>query len=159
MNTTVSFGLAKHLKEKGFDKECKHFYDKYGNVNSLIPYGKYVHLYSNSGAIEHYFTGEHDWNSLDVDEGMIGLVTGFGESDDYINCDCSAPIIIDVVMWIYKKFKIWISVDMVFTEYKTGFWYCIRQSKADDAAIDSEEYNTIEDAYSAAIIKVLKEII
>jgi hypothetical protein len=34
MNTTVSFELAKLLKEKGFDRMCKHIY-AYGNTTTI----------------------------------------------------------------------------------------------------------------------------
>lgn len=157
MNKRVNFSVAKLLKENGFDKECKYFYDKYGNVKDLTPYEDYKDLYSYDGIIEHYFSGEYDWNSLDVNEGMVVLKNSYENYDEYINCTCSAPTIADAVMWIYDKYKIWISVDMVFTNYEAEFWYCLRQSRDDDFDIDSKEYITIEEAYSAGITKVLKK--
>lgn len=63
----------------------------------------------------------------------------------------SAPTIIETVMWLYETRGIWISVDMVFGEDQTGFWYCIRESKVDDFAIQSDEFKTITEAYEAAI--------
>lgn len=66
-------------------------------------------------------------------------------------CECEAPTIAEVVMWLHKKHGIWISVDMVFEEQQTGFWYCIRQKKPDDFAVQSDEYVTTSEAYEAAI--------
>ena len=70
-----------------------------------------------------------------------------------------APTIAEVVIWLYEKYGIWISVDMVFAEDKTGFWYCIRESKINDSDIQSDEYDSIEKAYEEAIEYTLKNII
>ena len=70
-----------------------------------------------------------------------------------------SPTIADVVMWLYKKHGIWISVDMVFDEHQTGFWHCIRQSKIDDIAIQSDDYLKITEAYEAAIEYTLNNLI
>ena len=68
--------------------------------------------------------------------------------------------IADVVDWLYNKHGIWISVDMIFEEHQTGFWYCIRQSKVDDSDIQSEdEYPTTKETYEAAIIYTLNNLI
>jgi len=55
-----------------------------------------------------------------------------------------------VVEWLRVNHGIWVNVDMVYAENQTGFWYCIRESKNDDRAIDSNEYPTPKEAYSAA---------
>ena len=70
----------------------------------------------------------------------------------------SAPTIAEVVMWLYEKHGIWISIDMVYEEDQTGFWYCIRESKIDDIAVQSEEYNSPTEAYEAAIEYTLKNL-
>ena len=80
MNTIVNFELAKHLKENRFDKHCKYFYDEHGNVNDLTPHEDYKDLYSYDGIVEHYFSGEYNWNSLDVNEGMEIVGVAFGLS-------------------------------------------------------------------------------
>jgi hypothetical protein len=67
--------------------------------------------------------------------------------------------IAEVVMWLYYKHGVWISVDMVFEEHQTGFWYIIRESKSDDVDIQSEEYKTPTAAYEAAILHVLNNLI
>jgi hypothetical protein len=71
----------------------------------------------------------------------------------------SAPTIVETIMWLYEKHGIWISVDMVFEEDQTGFWYCIRQSKADDMAIMSDEFNSSTEAYEVAIKHTLENLI
>lgn len=65
----------------------------------------------------------------------------------------------DAVMWLYEKHGVWISVDMVYEEHQTGFWYIIRESKPDDMDIQSEEYKTPTAAYEAAILYVLNNLI
>ena len=70
-----------------------------------------------------------------------------------------SPTIADVVMRLYKKHGIWISVDMVFGEDQTGFWYCIRESKEDDFAVQSDDYGTVTEAYESAIEYVLNNLI
>lgn len=71
----------------------------------------------------------------------------------------SAPTIIETVMWLYETYGIWINVDMVFGDDQTGFWYCIRESKVDDVAIQSDEYETITEAYEAAIVYTLENLV
>ena len=34
MNTTVSFEIAKLLKEKGFDEQLNYYYDSFGDIGS-----------------------------------------------------------------------------------------------------------------------------
>jgi hypothetical protein len=63
---------------------------------------------------------------------------------------CSAPEQWQVVEWLRVNHGIWISIDMIYEENQIGFWYCIRQSKEGDEAIQSDEYSTPQEAYSAA---------
>lgn len=71
----------------------------------------------------------------------------------------SAPTIIETIMWLYETYGIWINVDMVFGDDQTGFWYCIRESKVDDVAIQSDEYETITEAYEAATVYTLENLV
>jgi len=48
---------------------------------------------------------------------------------------------------------------MIYETSQIGFWYCIRQSKEDDKAIDSNEYPTPTEAYEAAIEHILNKLI
>lgn len=84
----------------------------------------------------------------------IGVDYNWNSFDSY-----SAPTIGKVVMWLYEKHGIWISVDMLFEEHQTGFWYTVRESKKDDFAVQSNEYSTISEAYEAAIEYTLNNLI
>jgi len=48
---------------------------------------------------------------------------------------------------------------MIYETSQIGFWYCIRQSKEDDKAIDSNEYPTPQKAYESAIEYTLNNLI
>lgn len=66
----------------------------------------------------------------------------------------SAPTIADVVMWLYEKQGIWISVD---PENDTDTWFhTISYNKSETVFGD---YNTPTEAYEAAIEHCLKNII
>jgi hypothetical protein len=86
-----------------------------------------------------------------------GYKNSFNSHDWY---EISAPTIAEVVMWLYEKHKIWISVDMTFEENGETFWFSIRQCKPDDRVIESfNEYSTPTEAALKAIEHVLKELI
>ena len=72
------------------------------------------------------------------------------ENGDTGEWECDAPEQWQVVEWLRVEKGIWISVDMLYEETQTGFWYCIRQSKHDDIDIQSDEYNSPQEAYLAA---------
>ena len=81
MNTPVSFPLAKLLKEKGFE----------GTKSPLWYYKDgTLHETPTKG-----YKGLKSWNSWEYTQGIRW----------------DAPNIAEVVMWIYKNHKIWISVD------------------------------------------------
>ena len=91
-----------------------------------------------------------------IDE--VGYWT-YPQNHNKSNVKISAPTIAEIVMWIYEKHKIWISVDMVFEESQTGFWYCIRESKEDDIPVESKEYASPTEAYTEAITYVLNNLL
>ena len=158
MNTPVSFEIAKLLKEKEFNLECENFYSKNGAFTYLKPHREYEHLHSYSEQLVSYFDGKYDWNSLDVDEGMIALKTAFSESDGYVNCECSAPTIAEVVMWIYEKHNIWISVDRYLDpEESDDFRYGYNIYYIDDYF--GRGYTTPTEAYEGAIEYTLNQLI
>ena len=59
-----------------------------------------------------------------------------------------SPSIADVVMWLYKKCGIWISPTH---QHNKFFWSF--------ASYQTKEFNTPNDAYEAAIIYTLKNLI
>ena len=91
-------------------------------------------------------------------EVLFENINGLKHSDGN-NPFCSAPTIAEVVMWIYEKYGVWISVDMIFVENQTYFYYIITESKDDVIDIQSEKYNTATEAYSSAIEYTLKNLI
>ena len=64
-----------------------------------------------------------------------------------------------VVEWLLDKYGIYISIDMLYDEGETGFWYCIRQKKDDDEAVCSKEFPSPAEAYEAAFDYVLNNLI
>jgi len=71
----------------------------------------------------------------------------------------SAPEQWQIVEWLRVNHGIWVSVDMIYETSQIGFWYCIRQSKEDDKAIDSNEYPTPTEAYQSAFDYILNNLI
>ena len=66
-----------------------------------------------------------------------------------------APTIAEVVMWLYEKHGIWVSVTM---SYSGLFWLRIAKQNKDE--IDTEEsFNSPTEAYSQAIEFTLKNLI
>jgi hypothetical protein len=56
-----------------------------------------------------------------------------------------------VVSWLYKKHKIWISVDVEYDKDYLAFWYSIKQiSKENVEVIQSNDFSSPEEAYNAA---------
>ena len=98
-------------------------------------------------------------NCYNIENNNISTAPHYELSNFNAGVHYSAPTIAGVLMWLYEKHRVWISVDMVFEETQMGFWYCIRESKMDDFAIQSEEYETSAEAYDAAITYTLNNII
>lgn len=117
MNTTVSFKLAKLLKEKGFDEYCK----------LCVEDGDEKPFPFDSGNIMHR-------NSL----------------HPYY----SAPTIAEVIMWLYEKYKIWISVG-----FDTKKWFEVITLLDKDDIIIQNEYDSPTEAYEAGIEYCLTKLI
>ena len=153
LNKPVEFSTAKLLKEKGFDNECEYFYSKYGAFTYLKPHREYEHLHSYSERLVMYYDGKYDWNSLDVDEGMIALKTAFSESDGYVNCECSAPTITEVIMWLYEKHGIWI------VAFPTEQDWTFDIFKGLDCVKSESFFNSPTESHEAAIEYALNNLI
>jgi hypothetical protein len=87
MNTSVTFPIAKLLKEKGFDEKCSHYY-----INDFQNFKHDGKLYKTALP--------NDWE----DENIFQYVKRTKQPHL-----CNAPILIDVVMWLYEKHGIWIN--------------------------------------------------
>lgn len=91
----------------------------------------------------------HYWNMVNH-SGEWKVDTRIWEyTDNYIE----APTIADVVMWLYEKHKIWISVGVVPFEKYYMFEYAI--SKLDGHIHQDGVFDTPTEAYEAAITYVL----
>ena len=146
MNTPVKYELAKLLKEKGFDTPTNRYY-------------------------EHALTSKKDYETNDYKgafgwkKGETNLQTGYCKNNDgmsdlsnsnwYI---CSTPTISEVVMWLYEKYGVWISVK-IFSE---RFIFSVSE-KVDTMGFDRFEseirYNSPTEAYEEAIKYCLENII
>jgi hypothetical protein len=123
MNTPVSFPLAKLLKEKGFEGNYFHYWNR---VN---------------------YSGE--W---EVDTRI------WDTSVDYIE----APTIADVVMWLYEKNGIWISVDVINNLFKYKILQIegtVSKTFGNEIRCSSFDYNSPKEAYEAAIEYTLNNLI
>ena len=125
MNTHVSFPLAKLLKEKGFDKPTNLLYQLNGTLHTVIPNSDYPHLkVHNNKEIDSYTNGFLNWNGLDLDEDeRLDLYSGFNERyDDAFSVCCTAPTIVDVIMWLYEKHEIFIQPFPIGEDNKMKFY-------------------------------------
>lgn len=131
MITPVSFELAKLLKEKGFNESCP----------VVVTNENKYHLISGT---------EHT-----ILNGMVFTTSKNKTLPDYI---CSAPTIAEVVMWLYEKYGIWISID--FNSENSLFFYCIRKRLYRLRLNTNTEYfNSPAEAYKAAIEYTLNNLI
>ena len=123
MNTPVSFPLAKLLKEKEFDKPVHSFY--------VIDESEY---------------GEIGETIIDPNDNYPVL-----DDNSLFDTLASAPTIADVVIWLYEKYGVWISVH----EYGNVFSWGIQ--KFDLGSVDN--FNSPKEAYQNAIEYTLNNLI
>ena len=133
MNTPISFEIAKLLKEKGFDEQSINFYTK---PNSKM-----------FGIDEHY----RNYPIKNTPKKLYKL--GFNAVLNIENI-YFAPTIAEVVMWLYEKHGIWISVEA--TDDFTMFCFRIRKKEISRLSFN---YNSLTEAYEAAIEYTLKNLI
>ena len=141
MNTPVSFPIAKLLKEKEYKDK-----NMLGTVRLSEP--------------EYY-----DPN------GIIHNIKDIFEEKDYEIEDCfNAPTIVEVIMWLYEKHGIWISVDC---DCYGILWYAnlsvASEKNWDNIHLRHEiisaskkfpnEHNSPTEAYEAALLYTLKNLI
>lgn len=117
MNTPVSFEIAKLLKEKGFDEECRLCVE-------------------------------------DGDERPLPFNCGNTIHRNSLHSYYSAPTIAEVVMWLYEKHGIWISVD---PENDTDTWFFTISYNNSETIFGN--YSTPTEAYEAAIEYTLNNLI
>ena len=127
MNKPVSFPLAKLLKDKGFEVKIRpYFFEK------SIGSGSY--MYNPKGLLELCTMPR------------VGLENGW----------IDAPNISDVIMWLYEKHGIWITV----TSISQVSWQCHMTKKGDSLGkCYLEDFYTPTEAYEAAIEYCLTNLI
>ena len=130
MNTIVDFDTAKLLNVMGF------YEPTYQSYRTLV-------------------VGEDDPNWWKVGELNKRMYCKFGDHNDAYFGICSAPTIAEVVMWLYEKHGIWISV-----------WrYRDYASACDDYISFKHNYSGITtfktptEAYSSAILYILNNLV
>ena len=145
MNTPVKFELAKLLKDKGFDMLTKKYY-------------------------EHALTSQIDEETNDY-VGTFGWKKGetniqsYNFINNHPNVDlsnenwymCSAPTVAEVVMWLYEKHNIWISVDP--ENDKDTWFHTISYNKSETIFGNYNTYNSPTEAYEAAIEYTLNNLL
>jgi len=128
MNKEVNFEIAKLLKEKGFDIPTRSYRQK----SAVIGSEKILPLVS----VEE----PYDWNNYSSEVPYYSI-----------------PTIAEVVMWLYEKYGIWISVTKDWDVGKClGFESII---DTNDGFINTETYNSPTEAYEAAITYCLENLI
>lgn len=132
MNKEVTFPIATLLKEKNFPYYCKSGYTEKGVV--------YLH----QGGQELVRNGEEYYEGRNY------------EGDDFY---CSAPTIADVVMWLYEKYDIWISVEPPFPRRNVLWEYYIQSAEDRSLMHQNSGYDSPTEAYEAAIEYVLNNLI
>jgi len=128
MNKEVNFEIAKLLKDKGFDELCTYYYEL-----------EYAHLDPDNNI--------RVWDPR--------FKTKFKNS--YQKWEkAAAPIIADVVMWIYEKYGVWITVTSISQES----WQCHMTRKGDSLGkCYLEDFYNPTEAYEAGITYTLEHLI
>ena len=131
MNTPINFEASKLLKEKGFDKKCL------------------VYVPINEPEKSNCDFTQEDWDSLIYSvEPMHCHYSHF----TFIN----APIISDVVMWLYEEHGIWIYPILILENRK----FVINIDKIEPKfQWQIELFDSPTKAYEAAILYVLENLI
>lgn len=138
MNTPVNFELAKLLTEKNIIINSQNYQTENFGLVGFDNEGEFmyvkVHPKTNKFEVLHDVNGE------------------FKEAGNKYY----APTISDVVMWLYEKYGIWISVQQSYTD-SNGFSYSIKEQ--DGLSPNIGCYNTPKEAYEKAIEYTLNNLI
>ena len=147
MNTPVKYDLAKLLKEKrfGMDKnnyiQSPRFYDDTTYFEYNLHVGK-------------KYNPKRGHLGADTIEDFEAHLTMMDNSLDNI---CLAPTISEVVMWLYEKHDIWISVVHKRHSQNKHFAYNIKQANGIETYLWG--FNSPTEAYEAAIEYTLNNLL
>jgi len=150
MNTPVSFELAKLLKEKGFGL----------NDDDYVQLPRFYE--EDSSYIEHDVQVSRKYNpkrghlGADTIEDFKAHLTMMDNSLEGIYL---APTIAEVVMWLYKKHDIWITVCVV-NGFEFGYWI---HRNSDRKRLNPNDQGKLSlnptEAYEAAIKHTLNNLV
>ena len=134
-NHYVDFYTAEWLKSIGFDEYTDCYY--YPLTFNKRP------IWENS---KEYYTNYYDEAPLGVSFEKNKWNSHTPESN-FI----ARPEHWQVVDWLFKKHKIWISVDVEYDKDYLAFWYSIKQlTKQNREVIQSNDFSSPEEAYNEA---------
>lgn len=109
MNTPVTFSIAKLLKEKGFNSITPCFYFEDGEFSENIFTDTHGPDYGSPFTVQLSELMEN-WNDKFLTKKNGGRCFGCTKDKGYFET-FSAPAISDILMWLYEKHDIWISVN------------------------------------------------
>ena len=143
MNKPVSFEVAKLLKEKGFKEQSSCFYTKPNSkMFGVDEHGRFYPIKNNPKTL---------W--------VIGKEFTLNEENVY-----SAPTIAEVVMWMYEKHGLWISVSVnpkierfISNIYENHLYKCSIYGQTNER--NENGWDTPTKAYEAAIQYCLNNLI
>ena len=148
MNTPVNFELAKLLKEKGFDEPCSHAYKE---VESPILYVHQDKKYNNSF--------KKEWQNT---------VRKNSHMDNAVINRYSAPTIAEVVMWLYEKHDIWITINPKrernilgenYMQFDVDVWQLEKDKGCVLYGVELLQFKSPTEAYEKAIKYTLNNLI
>ena len=130
MNTLLSFEIAKLLKEKEFNKPIKQRYFIAENIDS----DRFPFLQEECAL--------YNWNNY----------------DDFSTSYYSAPTVAEVVMWLYEKHGVWITVCVIGAD-GFGYWLHDKDRKRLNSDNQGGYWLLPTKAYEAAIKYCLTKLI
>ena len=135
----VTFQQAKKLKELEFSEPVFCYYDKKGEL---------------------FYPFVSSTNSSDPEEFIVHLHDLFEDSNAYTDT-YSAPEVRHVADWLLQKHKIWIRVDYFVLDNNLVEWdFELDQNYSTVIEFgETRQFNSLEEAYSAAITYVLENLI
>jgi hypothetical protein len=148
MNTPVNFELAKLLKEEGFDEYCLFVWNE-ENLEEPYYYAEHYEMICNK---VHYYGDIPMINNSYIEKYATYVEKNEETEECYELLAC--PTIAEVVMWLYEKHGIWISVHST-RGYFVGNWTIHNTPKGGDTTT----FNSPTEAYEAAIEYTLKHLI
>jgi hypothetical protein len=155
MNKPVNFEIAKLLKEKRWNKPTLHFFFEDGVLIENSYKDTTGMDYGNEFEVE-FSELTDNWNGGWIMKKDGSMCSGCNKSNGYLDI-YSAPTIAEVVMWLYEKHGIWISVQPN-EPYVDNDW-CFAIFKDLRENISLKGYNSPTEAYEEAIKYCLSKLI